>query len=134
AEEQDRYAIGVDSDQALIVMDSDPEQAERILTSMMKNIDNLLYRAIGLYIDSELVLGEAEALGIPEGGVGLAYNEIYEEKTPESVKDLIAALEEAVANGEIEVNTAFGEDAVVVGQGCEAMPEANFDSATILSE
>ena len=28
-----------------------------------------------LYLADELVLGEAEALGIPEGGIALAYNE-----------------------------------------------------------
>src|SRR5690606_28164103 len=40
AEEQGRYALGVDSDQATIIMDTNPDQAQRILTSMMKNVDN----------------------------------------------------------------------------------------------
>ncbi len=127
AEERGRYAIGVDSDQALIVMESDPEKAERILTSMVKNIDNLLYRALELYIEGELVLGEAEALGIPEGGIALAYNEIYDASTPEDIKALITAVEEAVTEGEITINTVFGEDAATVGMGCDAMPEVDFD-------
>jgi len=133
AEERGKYAIGVDSDQALIIMDSDPEKAERILTSMMKNIDNLLYRALSLYIEGDLVLGQVEELGIPEGGVALAYNEIYDAKTPENVKALITAVEEAVASGEIAINTAFGEDPVPVGQGCAAMPETNFDVSEFLN-
>lgn len=129
AEERSRYAIGVDSDQALIILDSDPDKAERILTSMVKNIDNLLYRAISLYLEGELVLGEAEALGIPEGGIALAYNEIYMENTPESIQELIAAVEAAVTDGDITVNTVFGEDGATVGMGCDAMPELDFDIA-----
>ena len=46
AHEQGRFAIGVDSDQAIIVAETDPEQAERILTSMLKNVDNSIFRAI----------------------------------------------------------------------------------------
>lgn len=133
AEERGRYALGVDSDQATIIMAQDPEKAERILTSMMKNIDNLLYRAISLYMEDELVFGEAEALGIPEGGVGLAYNEIYDEKTPENVKDLIVVVEEAVASGDISVNTVIGEDAVSVGMSCDAMPETDLDVSEYLN-
>lgn len=134
AAEQSKFAIGVDSDQATIIMDTDPEQAERILTSMMKNVDNSLYRAFELYLNGELPLGTAEALGIAEGGVGLAYNDIYEESTPENVKELIAAVQEAVLNDEITINTAFGEDEpATVGMGCDKMPETEFDVTEYLS-
>ncbi len=133
AEEQGRYAIGVDSDQATIIMDTDPEQAERILTSMMKNVDNSLYRAVELYLAGELPLGTAEVLGIAEGGVGLAINDIYTEATPEEVQNLIAAVTEAVTAGDITVGTVFAaEGAAVVGQGCDAMPETDFDVAAAM--
>ena len=102
-----RYAIGVDSDQALVVEGASPEQAEHILTSMLKNVDNSLYRAIDLYLQGELPVGEVEALGIAEGGVGLARNQYYEENTPDEVKQLVEEAEQAVTNGEIEVATAF---------------------------
>lgn len=129
AAEQGRYAIGVDSDQATIILDTDPDQAERILTSMMKNVDNSLYRAMELYFNDELPLGEAEVLGIAEGGVGLAVNEIYDEFTPDSIKEIVAAAEEAVINGDIEVNTVFAPEgeAATVGMGCENMPEVDID-------
>lgn len=127
AQEQTRYAIGVDSDQALIIQDTNPDQAERILTSMMKNVDNSLYRAMELYLAGELPIGSAETLGIAEGGVGLAYNDIYFDSTPESVQNLIAAVEEAVIAGDIEVVSVFSEEPATVGMGCEAMPETTFD-------
>jgi basic membrane protein A len=134
AQEQNHFAIGVDSDQATIILDTDPEQAERILTSMMKNVDNSLYRAVDLYLKGELPLGTAEGLGIEEGGVGLAYNDIYTEATPENIQELVTAVEEAVVAGDIVVNTVFAEEdeAARVGQGCEAMPETDFDVSMYL--
>jgi basic membrane protein A len=129
AEEQGHFAIGVDSDQATIIQDTNSEQAARILTSMLKNVDNSLYRAIDLFIKGELVTGQSEVLGIAEGGVGLAYNDIYTESTPQEVQNLITAVEAAVIDGAITVNTVFGEEDEVatVGQGCAAMPAVEFD-------
>ncbi len=107
AAEDGKYAIGVDSDQALAVADADPAQAERILTSMLKNIDNSIVRALQLHIEGTLPYGEVENLGIAEGGVGLARNEYYEQNTPDSVKQLVDEAEAKVTSGEIVVETAF---------------------------
>lgn len=134
AQEQSRFAIGVDSDQATIIADTDPEQAERVLTSMMKNVDLSLYRAIGLYLDGSLPVGSAEGLGIAEQGVGLAVNDIYTAATPQEVQDLIAAVQEAVIAGEIPVNTVFAAEgeAAAVGAGCSSMPASDFDVSAYL--
>lgn len=135
AQEQGHYSIGVDSDQATIIMDTNPDQAEHVLTSMMKNVDNSLYRAVDLFLQDELPFGEAEALGIEELGVGLAYNEIYDEMTPENVKALIEAVQEAVVAGDIQiVSTLDAENPATVGMGCEAMPESTFDASEYLAE
>lgn len=107
AAEDGHYAIGVDSDQALIIEEADPDQAERILTSMMKNVDNSLFRAIDLHLKGELPYGQAEALGIAEGGVGLARNKYYDEMTPDAVKAMIDEAEERILAGEVQVETAF---------------------------
>lgn len=132
AEEQGRYAIGVDSDQAMIIQDTYPDQAARILTSMLKNVDNSLYRAVDLHLKGELPYGTVEAIGIAEGGVGLARNDIYYDSTPEAILDLVDAAEEAVLNGEITVITAYGEGAVPVGVPCAEMPETEFDPSAYL--
>jgi basic membrane protein A len=107
AQELGKYAIGVDSDQTLIIEETDPEQAKHILTSMMKNVDNSLYRALKLYIDDQLPFGQAETLGIKEGGVGLARNKYYEEVTPADVKAKINETEINIRDGSIKVETAF---------------------------
>ncbi len=107
AAEDGHYALGVDSDQALIVEEADPAQAERILTSMMKNVDNSLFRALDLHLKGELPYGEVETLGIAEGGVGLARNKYYDEHTPDEIKALVDEAEQKIVAGEITVETAF---------------------------
>ncbi|MCY4072276.1 MAG: BMP family ABC transporter substrate-binding protein [Chloroflexi bacterium] len=127
AHEQERYAIGVDSDQAVIVAETDPDQAERILTSMLKNVDNSIFRAITLHLEGELPYGSVENLGIPEGGVGLAKNDFYDMATSDDIKAMVEAAEAAVVNGDIEVQTVFtSEDMMAaVGTACADMPSAD---------
>ena len=132
AQETGNHAIGVDSDQAMVIYESDPELAASILTSMLKNVDNSLVRAFEMYQDGSLPLGAEEVIGIPELGVGLAVNEIYDEATPQEIKDLLVAVEEAVVNGDIVVNSAFGDDQVAPGLGCANMPETTFDVSEYL--
>ena len=107
AAEDGKYAIGVDSDQALIIQDADPQQAERILTSMMKNVDNSIFRGLQMHLEGTVPYGQVESLGIAEGGVGLARNEYYDAKTPDEVKALVDAAEQAILNGEVVVETVF---------------------------
>jgi len=109
AYEAKKYAIGVDSDQYLLFKDSDPEKAKHIVTSMMKNVDNSVYRAIKLHLSGELPYGSAESLGLKEKGVGVADNENYRKLVPEDIRKKIAELEEKIISGEIKVKTAFGE-------------------------
>jgi len=62
-----------------------------------------------MHMKDEVPYGEAESLGLSEGGVGLAKNEYYEEIVPEDMRAELADLETKIANGEIEVDTAFGK-------------------------
>lgn len=107
AQEVGKYAIGVDSDQAVIIAETNPEQAKFILTSMMKNVDNSLYRALKLDREGKLPYGKAESLGVAEGGVGLARNKYYDEATPADVKAKIDQAEKDLLEGKIQVETVF---------------------------
>ncbi len=107
AEEMGRYAIGVDSDQATIIAGTDPEQAARILTSMLKNVDNSLFRALKMAEEGTLPYGSAENLGVAEGGVGLAKNQWYLELTPEDIQAVIEQAEADLLAGKITVDTVF---------------------------
>ena len=107
AEEAGKWAIGVDSDQALIIEETNPDQAKIILTSMLKNVDVSMYRFFQLNNESKVPWGTNELLGIAEGGVGLALNKYYEENTPQDVKDKMAEVIKKVTDGEITVKTVF---------------------------
>jgi basic membrane protein A len=109
AKEKKRYAIGVDSDQWLLFKDSDPVKASYIVTSMLKNVGNSLYRAIKGTMDGSIKYGAAEALGIKEGGIGVADNENYRKVIPASMRNKVKELEQKILKGEIKVDTAFGK-------------------------
>jgi basic membrane protein A len=108
AHEQDVYAIGVDSDQYQLISESDPEEARAIITSMMKNVDNSIYRAIRLHREGDLPYGEAESLGIAENGVGMARNENFDRIVPEEFVSQMDEIIEQIESGEITVDTALG--------------------------
>ncbi|PJF31159.1 MAG: BMP family ABC transporter substrate-binding protein [Candidatus Thermofonsia Clade 1 bacterium] len=107
AQQRGKYFIGVDSDQWLLLKDSDPAAAEVILTSMIKNVGGALYRAIDLMLKDELPFGETEIVGIAEGAIGLAKNEYYERITPDSVKAIVAQAEEDVTKCRVIVETTL---------------------------
>lgn len=107
AQEMGKFAIGVDSDQALIIAETDPAQAEFIPTSMMKNVDNSLYRAMKMFIEGTLPFGEMEALGVAEGGVGLAKNDFFTRMTSADVRTRIEEIEKDLLDGKIVVDTVF---------------------------
>lgn len=105
--ESGTYALGVDSDQYLILVETNPDHANTIISSMIKNVDNSLYRAIEKHLEGTLVYGQAEVLGIPENGVGIAQNDYYNEVTPDSIKESVAKHTKDILDGNIEVITAF---------------------------
>lgn len=114
--EQGAYVIGVDSDQAMALMDSDPEAANRILTSVLKRSDVAIYRVIKMMLEDSVAWGTSEALGMEEGGVGLAKNEVYEKLVTEDVRKMVEDAEQKIANGEIVVGTAYGMETDAIAQ------------------
>ncbi len=73
------YAIGVDADQAMAMASDDPDASAQIATSVMKNIDQVLLRAIQKHIDGTLPYGSTESLGIKDKAVGIADTMFTEE-------------------------------------------------------
>jgi len=108
--ERNLYVLGVDSDQALIVQDAHPDQAQHILTSVLKNIDNSLFVSLQRDKAGTLPYGTTGNLGLVDGGVGLAYNDIYNKFTPDPVKALVKQAQADIISGKIKVNTVFGPE------------------------
>ncbi len=109
AKEKGKYTLGVDSDQYLLFADTDAEKAANIVTSMMKNVDFSIFRAIKMHIAGTLKYGEAEVLDIEKGGVGLADNENYQKVATAEMRAKIDEIAKKITSGEIKVGTAFGQ-------------------------
>ena len=114
--EHNGYVIGVDSDQAMALMDSNPEAANRILTSVLKRSDMAIYRVITMMLEDNVPWGTSEKLGMKEGCVGLAKNDIYESMVTEEVRNMVEEAEQKIASGEIVVGTAYGMETDAITQ------------------
>lgn len=105
AAEANKWAFGVDSDQAALL----PNMAKNIPTSALKNVGNSLIRAIKNDMDGKLTYGIAESMGFAEGGVELVKDDHYKEMLPESIRTKLEELEKDITNGKIVVDTTFGK-------------------------
>lgn len=96
--EEQRYTIGVDSNQ-------NPLYPGSVLTSMLKNVDESVFRALSLERGGSLPYGKTEVLGVKEGGIGIARDKLYELYVPEPIKENMKDIEAKIANGEIQVQS-----------------------------
>jgi basic membrane protein A len=89
--------IGVDNDWSL----ANPDKAQFILSSAMKNMDVFVTETIGKVIDGTFV-GENWIGNLENGGVGLAYGSAYVDQIPAELKAEIEALAAKIISGEIK--------------------------------
>ena len=95
SENEGLYAIGMDSDQ-------DGEVEGKVLTSMMKRVDNTLYKTIGDFVDGNLQNG-VKVYGLKEGGVSTSDFNFTRDLIGEENIAKLKEIEQKVINGEIEV-------------------------------
>lgn len=104
-----KFAIGVDQDRALqFESEGNTKQAEHIVTSVVKNLDVLIYNKIKEYVEGTIKFGEHQAAGLAVNGMSLAKNKFYEAVVPKEVQELVDEVEAKIISGEIEVPTAIG--------------------------
>ena len=107
ANDLDKWAIGVDSDQGLIYATSENEQeqaiAEDILTSMLKRVDQSVFLVAEDFINNGgSVDGGYRTFGLSDGGVGVAIND-YNRELISPYTDDLDDLRQMVIDGEITV-------------------------------
>ena len=108
AAEMGKYIIGVDSDQALAYEGKD--EANYIISSAIKNVGESLYNAVEKAVDGTLPYGEYQILGIEDGVVGLADNDIYQSVVSDDAKKAVEDAKEKLLSGEVKVDSAYGMD------------------------
>jgi len=95
SENEDLYAIGVDSDQ-------DGAVEGKVLTSMMKRVDNSLYTIVGELVEGKLENG-VRMFGIKEGGISTSEFKFTKDLIGEEKINKLKAIEEKIVSGEIVV-------------------------------
>lgn len=100
AEEQHKYAIGVDSDQKSV-------SPETILCSMMKKVGDSIYTVVaGLIENGEFAGGTIWEAHLSSGLVGIAYgDDSFTQQVPAELKAEVEELAQKIVNGEITVES-----------------------------
>jgi basic membrane protein A len=99
----------VDADQSKSL----PEYADVILASMVKHVDEAVFRSIRRVTNGNFEGGAVNELGLEKNGVEAVYSEALESQIPQSVKSALQQSEQKIVNGEISVPT----EPAAVGQG-----------------
>ena len=104
------WGIGVDADQREFFIDTKPEIADVILTSMQKRNDITMAKAIKDTVEGTAEYGKLYKWGLKEGITVLAENDYYKAQVPQETQDYIGGLSAKIASGEIEVKMVYGMD------------------------
>lgn len=108
AKEKKKYAIGVDSDQAMLLNETDSEKANLIVTSSIKKIDSAILGAVKRLQDGTLEMGKRDVLSFVDDGVGIAENDIYKNNFPADLQAKVEEVKQKLINKEITVDNAMG--------------------------
>ncbi|MBR0385064.1 MAG: BMP family ABC transporter substrate-binding protein [Erysipelotrichaceae bacterium] len=102
------WAIGVDSDQYQAYKDSqNPEKADVILTSMLKEVGNSLIAIVHSIDKGEDVFGKTNTLGLVEQAVGYVDNDFFKANVPQELRDEMAKAFEDAKAGTLTVKSYF---------------------------
>ncbi len=107
ARDEGVLAIGVDSDQAALFAETDPAQAEVIMTSVLKNVGQSIFLAVEGTINGTTEYGTVGLFGLADGAVDIVQDENFEKYVPEDVRDEINELRQQIIDGELEVEHAI---------------------------
>ena len=102
------WAIGVDSDQYAYYKDSEnPEIADVIVTSMLKEVGNSLVAFFHSEEAGEAQWKKVTTLGLKEAAVGYVDNEFFQANVPAEVREKIAETNAKILSGEMTVKSYF---------------------------
>lgn len=110
ATEQGKYIIGVDSDQALLLEENNPDQAEVVLTSVIKNVGESLYKYAEDVKNGTDKYNTTEVLGVKEGTTDIIQNKYYDKNISDDMKKKVDESREKIISGDIKVSTALGTE------------------------
>ena len=102
------WAIGVDSDQYQAYKDSEnPEKADVILTSMLKEVGNSLVSMVHSIDKGEDVWKKTTTLGLAQDSVGYVSNDFFSSNVPAEVQEEMSKAAADVKAGSRKVKSYF---------------------------
>jgi len=107
AQNNEKYIIGVDSDQYDYFHENNPSKASRIITSVLKRVDLSLYEACEDFVNGTLEYGVLSYVGIKEGKIGIVENANYEAIVPETARTYISGLIDQIVAETITVTSGL---------------------------
>ncbi len=108
AAEKGKLVIGVDSDQAMALKESQPELAEVVVTSAIKNIPDEAKMIVDKAMKGDVEYGQRILFGIKDNAVGLAENEYYEKMMSVEQRQKVEEVKNGIISGEIKVTDTTG--------------------------
>lgn len=108
ARDSKKYVIGVDSDQALAY--EGKEEQKYIISSALKRVDNSLALTMESFLNNSLEFNSHSVLGVKEGIIELAENDIYTSTVSEKIRNEVSEITKELKDGKIEVKSALGMD------------------------
>ena len=101
AQENGRYAIGVDSDQSV----TNEDFANVILASMVKRVERAVFSSIQNVVEDSFNGGSVTNLGLERDGVETVYGQQLGSAIPQEVKSAIEQSRKEIIDGQIDVPT-----------------------------
>ncbi|PSP55175.1 BMP family ABC transporter substrate-binding protein [Halobacteriales archaeon QS_1_67_19] len=105
AQKKGRYALGVDADQSKSLS----KYSDVILASMVKHVDEAVYRAVERTTDGELSGGSVQSLGLEQDGVAAVYGQDLGSEIPEEIKSKLEDSRQKIVDGDISVPDSTDE-------------------------
>ncbi len=100
-----RYSFGIDSDQYQTL--TDPAQRDTVITSILKNVGNALYKAAQQEQSKSLKYGAIDSVGLEQDAVGYVDDDHFKQLVPEQVRTELQETAAQVKAGAAKVPTAF---------------------------
>lgn len=107
AKNNNKYVIGVDSDQYEYFADVDVAKAERIVTSVLKRVDLTLYELSEQFLNDELEYAVLQYEGLKEGKIGIVQNDNYKSIVSLDNQTFIEGLIAEIISGDIVVESGL---------------------------
>lgn len=101
----ERYTFGVDSDQYRTL--TDQAQKNTVVTSILKNVGNALYKAAQDDQKDSLKYGAVSTVGLSEDAVGYVNDDHFAQLVPAKIRTELQAAADKVKSGSVKVPSAL---------------------------